>query len=101
MEKNKTLANLLKMPKITIGDLFGVTVGSFIAAVAIRLFLDPWDIVPGGVSGLSMGVERLTNKLIYMSFGDNVPLLFVWIKNILTIQWLNLIFNVPLFIFGA
>ena len=101
MEKNKTLANLLKMPKITISDLLGVTVGSFIAAVAIRLFLDPWDIVPGGVSGLSMGVERLTNKLIYMSFGDNVPLLFVWIKNILTIQWLNLIFNVPLFIFGA
>ena len=101
MEKNKTLANLLKMPKITIGDLLGVTVGSFIAAVAIRLFLDPWDIVPGGVSGLSMGVERLTNKLIYMSFGDNVPLFFVWIKNILTIQWLNLIFNVPLFIFGA
>lgn len=101
MEKNKAMANLLKMPKITFSDLLGVTVGSFIAAVAIRLFLDPWDIVPGGVSGLSMGVERLTNKLIYMSFGDDVPLFFVWVRNILTIQWLNLIFNVPLFIFGA
>ena len=65
MEKDKTLANLLKMPKITISDLLGVTVGSAITAIAIRLFLDPCDIVPGGVSGLSMGVERLTEKLIY------------------------------------
>ena len=41
MEKSKGLANFLKMPKITISDLLGVTVGSAIAAVAIRLFLDP------------------------------------------------------------
>ena len=103
MEKNKALANLLKMPKITIGDLLGVTAGSAIAAIAIRLFLDPWDIVPGGVSGLSMGVERLTNRLIYGYFGEdqNIPTFFIWVKNVLTIQWLNLIFNVPLFIFGA
>ncbi|MGP1415019.1 MAG: YitT family protein [Treponema sp.] len=102
MEKGKTLANLFKMPKITIGDLLGVTVGSAIAAIAIRLFLDPCDIVPGGVSGLSMGVERLTEKLILKYFGDkDIPTVFVWIRNVLTIQWLNLIFNVPLFIFGA
>ena len=102
MEKDKTLANLLKMPKITISDLLGVTVGSAITAIAIRLFLDPCDIVPGGVSGLSMGVERLTEKLIYKYFGnENIPTFFVWVKNVLTIQWLNLIFNVPLFIFGA
>lgn len=102
MEKNKALANLLKMPKITFSDLLGVTIGSAIAAVAIRLFLDPCDIVPGGVSGLSMGVERLTEKLINIYFGDkNIPTFFVWVKNVLTIQWLNLIFNVPLFIFGA
>ncbi|MGP1438646.1 MAG: YitT family protein [Treponema sp.] len=101
MEK-KTLANLFKMPKITISDLIGVTVGSAIAAVAIRLFLDPWDIVPGGVSGLSMGVERLTEKLIFKYFGnENIPAFFLFVKNVLTIQWLNLIFNVPLFIFGA
>ena len=102
MEKNKALANLLKMPKITFSDLLGVTVGSAIAAVAIRLFLDPCDIVPGGVSGLSMGVERLTEKLIYKYFADgNIPIFFVWVKNVLTIQWLNLIFNIPLFLFGA
>ena len=102
MEKGKALANFFKMPKITISDLLGVTVGATITAVAIRLFLDPCDIVPGGVSGLSMGVERLTEKLIYKYFADgNIPIFFVWVKNVLTIQWLNLIFNIPLFLFGA
>lgn len=102
MEKGKALANFFKMPKITISDLLGVTVGATITAVAIRLFLDPCDIVPGGVSGLSMGVERLTEKLIYRYFADgNIPIFFVWVKNVLTIQWLNLIFNIPLFLFGA
>jgi len=102
MEKGKALANFFKMPKITISDLLGVTVGATITAVAIRLFLDPCDIVPGGVSGLSMGVERLTEKLIYKYFGnENIPTFLVWVKNVLTIQWLNLIFNIPLFLFGA
>jgi len=83
-------------------DILGVTVGSVIAAVAIRLFLDPFSIVPGGVSGLSMGVERLARRFIPDSITmGSAQLSLLWVKEILKIEWLNLIFNLPLFIFGA
>ena len=83
-------------------DILGVTIGSVIAAVAIRLFLDPFSIVPGGVSGLSMGVERLAKYFIPdTAMIGSTQISFLWLKEILKIEWLNLIFNIPLFIFGA
>lgn len=61
-------------------DVFWVTVGSVLAAVALQFFLIPGTIAPGGVSGLSVAIEKLTGIRVYI---------------------LNLIINVPLFIFGA
>jgi len=92
----------LKLPEGIIRDILGVTVGAIITAIAIRLFLDPVDIVPGGVSGLSMGVERLARRFIPDSINiGSTSLSFMWLKEVLKIEWLNLIFNVPLFILGA
>ena len=91
-----------KLPQGIIIDVLGVTVGAVIAAVAIRMFLDPFSIVPGGVSGLSMGVERLARRFIPDSaMIGSVSVSFLWVKEVLKIEWLNLIFNVPLFILGA
>ena len=91
-----------KLPQGIVIDVLGVTVGAVIAAVAIRMFLDPFSIVPGGVSGLSMGVERLARRFIPDSaMIGSVSVSFLWVKEVLKIEWLNLIFNVPLFILGA
>lgn len=61
-------------------DIFLVVLGSIIAAVALQFFLIPWTIAPGGVSGLSVAIEKLTGIKVYIT---------------------NLIINIPLFIFGA
>jgi len=101
-KNNASKKGKFKMPEGTIRDVLGVTVGAIITAIAIRLFLDPADIVPGGVSGLSMGVERLARKFIPDSISvGSTSLSFMWLKEVLKIEWLNLIFNVPLFILGA
>lgn len=103
MAKNENVARQgFKISSGIILDILGVTIGAVIAAVAIRLFLDPFSIVPGGVSGLSMGVERLVKRFIPDSaIIGSVEVSFLWLKGILKIEWLNLIFNVPLFILGA
>ena len=103
MVNNETLKKgKFKMPEGVVRDVLGVTVGAIITAIAIRLFLDPADIVPGGVSGLSMGVERLARRFIPDSVNiGSISLSLMWLKEVLKIEWLNLIFNVPLFIFGA
>lgn len=41
-------------------DYFIITIAGFFYALAISQFLDPNDIAPGGVSGLSMVINRLT-----------------------------------------
>ncbi len=64
----------------TLLDVFFVTFGSVIAAVALQFFLIPGTIAPGGVSGLSVAVEKLTGIQVYI---------------------LNLAINIPLFILGA
>lgn len=61
-------------------DVFIVTVGSVIAAVSLQFFLIPGTIAPGGVSGLSVAIEKLTGIRVYI---------------------MNLAINIPLFIFGA
>ena len=57
-----------------------ISVGVFIMAIAINYFFSPNTIAPGGVTGFAVVVEQLTGIEIYL---------------------INLIINVPLFIFGA
>lgn len=59
---------------------FGMlTIGCLLLALAINQFLDPHNIAPGGVTGLAIVINNLTE----------IP---VWI--------INLVFNIPLFLFA-
>lgn len=55
-----------------------ITFGSALYAIAISLFLDPNSIVPGGVTGLSIILNRITNistgSLIFII---NIPILII------------------------
>ncbi|MCK5076079.1 MAG: YitT family protein [Calditrichia bacterium] len=62
-------------------DYIFITIGSFIMAVGIGVFLVDAQVVPGGVSGLAMAFHYLS--------GNSIPVgLLMWA------------FNVPLFIWG-
>ncbi len=65
----------------TVFEYFMITVGSIIAALGVAPFLIEANVVPGGVTGISMAIN------------------FVW--DMFTVgQWI-LILNVPLFIWGV
>ena len=60
-------------------DILMMIVGCFLMALSINLFLEPHNIAPGGVTGLAIVINSITN----------IP---VWL--------INLIFNIPLFLFA-
>lgn len=73
--------SVLSSKKIqAIFDYFMITVGSFIAAIGLALFNIESDVVPGGVTGLSMTINFICSSL--------------------TVGQLIVILNVPLFIWG-
>lgn len=61
---------------------FGLIAGAFIYASGISLFLNPLSLAPGGISGLSIVLNKvlgLPTGILYFSF--NVPLLIIaWRK---------------------
>ena len=60
-------------------DILMMVIGCFLMALSINLFLEPHNIAPGGVTGLAIVINSITN----------IP---VWL--------INLIFNIPLFLFA-
>ena len=60
-----------------IQDICMMVIGCFLMALSINQFLDPHNIAPGGVTGLAIVINNITN----------IP---VWI--------MNLVFNIPLFL---
>lgn len=68
--------------RIQIRDYFAITIGAFIMAIGIGVFLVDAKVVPGGVSGLAMTVHYLSNYKIPVG-------LMMWL------------FNIPLFIWGV
>lgn len=63
-------------------EYFGVTLGTFIMAISINIFLEPNTIAPGGVTGLGIVLQKITNGVV-------------------TVWATNLIVNIPLFIAGV
>ena len=67
-----------KSIKTHIKDYIIITVASFFYGLAISQFLDPNDIAPGGVSGLSMIINRIVDievgTIILMI---NIPILLL------------------------
>ena len=55
-----------------------VVLGTFVSALSLNIFLAPFDIAPGGISGLSIAINHLTNVPIGMLiFVLNIPI-FLW-----------------------
>lgn len=79
MFKTKKVITTRVLAKMFI-DFSLVSFGSILAAFALQYFLIPGTIAPGGVSGLSVAIEKLTGIPVYI---------------------MNLVINIPLFIFGA
>ena len=59
-------------------NILGITVGSFVYACGISLFLDPNDLAPGGIVGLSVIFNRIlgieTGTLYFIL---NIPIMFL------------------------
>ncbi|ERJ11422.1 YitT family protein [Haloplasma contractile] len=74
-----------KLSKKKIWDFFKsysiLTIGCYIMAVAFNVFLNKYDFVPGGVTGLSTVIEKLFHiKPAYSQWVMNLPLFFLgWI----------------------
>ena len=60
-------------------NYLGMLVGAFFAALAIRIFLAPNDLIDGGVIGISMILARLygSSYLPYFIFVLNIPFIFL------------------------
>jgi uncharacterized membrane-anchored protein YitT (DUF2179 family) len=66
-----------------IGELFGVTVGSFITALGLAAFLIPNKIAAGGVSGLATVLYYVFGFPVgFTMFIINIPLLILCIKEL-------------------
>lgn len=70
------------LKKYPITDYFSITIGAAIMGLGIGVFLVDAQVVPGGVSGLSMAIHYLSNYTIPVG-------MLVWIL------------NVPLYIWGV
>lgn len=63
-------------------DYIAISIGTFVMAISINMFLDPNTIAPGGVTGLGIVLKKITNGLI-------------------SVDITNLVVNIPLFIGGV
>ncbi len=70
-------------------DLFFVVIGAILQAAAYAIFIAPAGIVPGGVYGISIGINHLTEGF-WSFFPDGLP-----------IGKVSLCFNIPLFLLAA
>jgi uncharacterized membrane-anchored protein YitT (DUF2179 family) len=61
-------------------DYFFITIGAAIMAIGIGVFLVDAQVVPGGVSGLSMALHYLSNRTIPVG-------LLIWLLNIPLFFW--------------
>ncbi len=66
-------------------DYAFITIGAFIMAMGIGVFLVDARVVPGGVSGLSMSIHYLSNNTIpvgLMMWVLNIPLYFWGVREL-------------------
>ncbi len=80
-ENDKIIQEMMatqKTPKDVVMDYIVITVASFLYSAAVSLFLDPNAMAPGGVTGISMILNRLTNmETGTWIFIINIPILAV------------------------
>ena len=65
----------------TFKEAFLLALGCFLIAIALNLFFDPFNIAPGGISGLSIVISSVTNlSLSFLSLLFNIPLFLIAFK---------------------
>ena len=80
IKKLKSLTNEFDR-RSTLRSFFFLTIGALISAVNVNLFLAPWEIAPGGLSGLAIIINKFTAWPIgLMTLVMNIPLFFVGFK---------------------
>ncbi len=66
----------LKLTTTTAGSYFTIVVGAFIYGAAVGLFLDPYAIAPGGITGIAIIINKLTGLSVgALAFILNIPLI--------------------------
>jgi uncharacterized membrane-anchored protein YitT (DUF2179 family) len=68
-----------KKPLQMIAEYFGIALGSFLGALAIRVFLYPNQLIDGGVIGISLILGRLTNDSLISIYLILLNLPFVYL----------------------
>ena len=89
MRRNPFISNPTITGKHVANDLFLVLIGAILQAAAYSIFIAPAGIVPGGVYGISIGINHLTEGL-WSLFPEGLP-----------IGKVSLCFNIPLFLLAA
>ncbi len=59
---------------------FWTTVGAFLAALSIKMFLFPNDLIDGGIIGISMILTRLTDKFFFPVYFIILTLPFIYLS---------------------
>ena len=73
-----------KKPLQLIASYFWIAVGAFLAAVSIRIFLFPNNLIDGGIIGISMILTRLTDESLFSVYFIvlTVPFLYLSYRSI-------------------
>lgn len=76
MEQNKLQSEVFIKDNVT--DFTLITLGSFIQAVGMNVFMIPAELISGGISGLAQVINHYNNWPIgVMTFLGNVPILLI------------------------
>lgn len=59
---------------------FWTTVGAFLAALSIRIFLLPNDLIDGGIIGIAMILTRITSKFLFPIYFIVLTLPFIYLS---------------------
>ncbi|MBI5346024.1 MAG: YitT family protein [Chlamydiae bacterium] len=78
---------IIKNPKTIksyIAEFLGISLGAFLAALSIQVFLYPNQLIDGGITGLSLIFSRLLGNqyLSYFLIGLNLPFIYLAYKQI-------------------
>ncbi len=84
-----------------VAEYFGIALGSFLGALAIRVFLYPNQLIDGGVIGISLILGRLTNDSLISVYLIllNIPFVYLAYKFIRRTFVIQMLIAIALFAF--
>lgn len=70
-----------KTPKEMLISYIWTTIGAFLAALSIQIFLMPHDLIDGGVIGITMILSRLTSESFFPLYFVVISLPFIYLSS--------------------